>query len=117
MRDSKTIIIFILSILCVMLSFFAFKKIETIIDTARIEIIIDSLNTVNKRLLDDIELRNIENKKYSRTNDSLVVKNDSLQKLKSKNKDKIGMYENFKSPNYIASADTMRSIFTENNIE
>lgn len=117
MKDYKLIIIFILLVFCIMLSFFAFKKVETIIDTARIQIQIDSLNNSNKKLLDEIELRTLENVKYSIQNDSLIAKNDSLQKAKRPIIKIIGKYENFKSSSYIASRDTMRSIFTENNIK
>ena len=117
MKDAKYIIIFILLALCIILSFFTFKKVEGIIDSVRIEILIDSLNLENEKLLGEINLRTIENINYSKLNDSLISVNNSLQKLKVPIIKIIVKYENFKSPSYVASSDTMRSILTENNIK
>jgi hypothetical protein len=77
----------------------------------------DSLKSENKTYLNMINLRDLQVTVFKIKIDSLNKKNDSLQKAKKPIIYTIGKYENFKSPNYIASADTMHSIFTENNIK
>ena len=118
MKLSKDIIWFIIIfVLSNFLTYTLSKKEVPIINENYLKYRLDSLKKENSFILNNINLRNKDIIRYKIKIDSLFVINDSLRKTKKIVIVEINKYENFKSPNYIASADTMRNIFTENNIK
>jgi hypothetical protein len=111
------IFIIVLCVLCVVFGYILNNSDKNVIDDTNIQYRIDSLKKENEAYLNAIIVRNSQNFELSSKIDKLVQKNDSLEKAKKPIIYIIGKYENFKSPNYNASADTMRFIFTENNIK
>lgn len=92
------------------------KKENDVIDRVLIKTRIDSIENENKLLLKDNESRLSENRNLLLKIDTLKQLNDSLFKVKRPIIKVINKYENYKSLNHHASADTMRSILSENNI-
>ena len=92
------------------------KKENDVIDRVLIKTRIQSIENENKLLLKDNENRLSENRNLLLKIDTLKKINDSLFKVKKPIIKIINKYENYKSLNHHASADTMRSILSENNI-
>jgi regulatory protein YycI of two-component signal transduction system YycFG len=114
---NQQIFIIILCVICVFLGYILNNNKPIQINDKYIQSRLDSLKSENISYFKDIEKRNKQVVIYKNKIDSLNNANDSLQKLKNKIIYTIGKYENFKSHSYSASADTMQSIFTENNIK
>jgi hypothetical protein len=118
MKLSKDIIWFIIIlILSNFLTFTLSRRNVPIINENYFKERVESLKKENSFFTKSIAIRNKDIIKYKIKIDSLYIANDSLRKIKKTVIIEINKYENFKSPNYIASADTMQSIFTENNIK
>lgn len=92
------------------------KKENDVIDRVLIKTRIESIENENKLLLKDNESRLSDNRNLLLKIDTLKQLNDSLFKVKRPIIKIINKYENYKSLNHHASADTMRSILSENNI-
>jgi regulatory protein YycI of two-component signal transduction system YycFG len=114
---NQQILIIILCVICVFLGYILNNNKPIQINDKYIQSRLDSLKSENISYFKDIEKRNKQVVLYKTKIDSLNKANDSLQKLKNKIIYTIGKYENFKSYSYTASADTMQSIFSENNIK
>lgn len=74
---------------------------------------IDSLNTDNYRLKNEVLYREKLDSIRSKKLDSLSVENKQLFESREKLKNKITYYDTFKSVDINASADSMRSIFSK----
>ena len=116
MITKEQFLILVLFIICIFLGLIAMKKENDVIDRVLIKTRIDSLESENKLLISDNNNRLSENKNLLLKIDTLKKLNDSLFKVKKPIIKVINKYENYKSLNHHASADTMRSILSENNI-
>jgi thioredoxin-related protein len=116
MITKEQFLILVLFIVCIFLGLIAMKKENDVIDRVLIKTRIDSIESENKLLLQDNENRLCENRNLLLKIDTLKQLNDSLFKVKRPIIKIINKYENYKSLNHHASADTMRSILSENNI-
>jgi hypothetical protein len=114
---NQQILIIILCVICVILGYILNNHKPIQINDTYIQSRLDSLKKENNTYFNDIKTRDKQTIVFKSKIDSLCKANDSLQKLKNKIIYTIGKYENFKSYSYTASADTMQSIFTENNIK
>jgi hypothetical protein len=118
MKINKDIIwLSIILILSIIIAYTLSKPNLSNLNDIYIEKRFDSLKSENKVYLNAINLRDLQVIVFKNKIDSLNTKNDSLLKAKKTIISTIGKYENFKSYSYTASADTMQSIFTENNIK
>jgi len=111
----KFLILFLFAC-CIFLGLIALKKEHDVIDKVLIKEQIDSLKKENKSFLDSINQAKVRNTNLLCRIDTLRKLNDSLFKIKTPIIKQIKIYESFKSLNHHASADTMRSILSENNI-
>ncbi len=110
----EQIIIIVLGILCLIFGFIAFHRENNAISSEILKEQIETLNKQNDSLLSAVGSRDLKNVVLKKEIDSLMFLNDSLSKKKSTNNDKIKIYENFKSPNFKSSADSMRKLLSEN---
>lgn len=115
--DKKTILIVTLSILVIVFGYFTFKSNAVLGDWHLSERKVDSLSVVNKKLQQVIYDRDANSVKIILVIDSLKKANDLLERKKIPIIKIISKYENYKSSNHNASADTMRSIFSESGIK
>ena len=104
-------------LICIIMAYILNKTDLSNLNDTYIQKRFDSLKSENKVYLNEINLRDLQVIVFKNKIDSLNTKNDSLLKAKKPIIYTIGKYENFKSPNYTASSDTMYSIFAENNIK
>ena len=116
MITKEKFLILVLLVVCIFLGLIAMKKENDVIDRVLIKTRIESIENENKLLLKDNESRLSDNRNLLLKIDTLKQLNDSLFKVKRPIIKIINKYENYKSLNHHASADTMRSILSENNI-
>jgi len=103
------------SFLCVIIglaiNFYSSKKVINL--DSNYDRKIDSLYFENKLLKDSINKRELFIISLYKLNDSLTIKNDNLELFRKNTLSKIKKYENYTSPNYKSSIDTMQAIFSE----